>query len=747
MNIRNINAILKKELRAYINNPTTYIIAGVFIAVWQFLFFQNVFSVGEASVQGLFQLLPWFFLILVPAITMGSISEEVNKETLEILLTHPIRDREFILGKFLSALIFLAVILLTSLPIAITLSKFGSFDFGVYIGQYVAALLFACALTGLGVGVSAYFKNQVPVLMVSVISIFVLIMIGSDMVTMSLPGWLGTILSRLSVLPHFTSIARGVLDIRDIWYFVLITVVFLELGHMKLITRRTSRQSNKVVKERSLILILTTLLVVTSGFGLFPSLRLDMTEGNIYTLTSATKDILNNLPEDVEITLYESPNLPAELQPRLRTVKDVLKDYSTYGGSHLSVVYKNPDADPNVAQEAQTAGVRPVQLNIKGNGEFQVRQAYFGLAVKVGEEYKAITFIETTSDLEYQLTSFVSELTKIEKKKIGFLDIAGKSSKEGFTVLAGELKKQFTVADIVLTDASSTIPLDVDTLIIARPTGKLDDMYETALRAFLDAGKNALFLMDGVEVNAQYMMALPNGTTTDTLLGEYGVTVHQDLVYDLRSNQMVQVQGGQVPYLIAYPAFVQAGVTEGALAGSKLTSVTVPWGSIVSVDDGVVQAKGMQSIPLVYTSKFAGEQTEDFMIDPQGKFSQSGLGQKILGVLLKPADDSDTEASLPRIIVLGDSDFLSDSYIQGGPENIAFGLETISYLAQENSLAGIKLKQEATHPLVFSSAEQTTWVQYGNMGGVLIVLIGAGVILIGGRRKMRKLTYKEGKNL
>jgi ABC-2 type transport system permease protein len=742
MNIRNIFAIFKKEVRGYIYNPTTYIIAGVFIAVWEFLFFQNVFLVGEASLQGLFGILPWFFLLFIPAITMGSIAEETNKETLEILLTHPIRDRELVLGKYLSALAFSAVVLLASLPIALSLKNFGDLDMGVYIGQYVAALLFSSALIGLGVGVSSYFKNQVAALMVSVVSTFVLIMIGSEIVTMSIPSWLGTLFARFSVLPHYNAIARGVLDVRDIWYFILFTVICLELGHLKLITRRTSRRSKKVLSERSFIIILVGVFVGTVGFGFFPSLRVDLTAGNIYTLTSATKDILAGLEDDVEIILYESPNLPAQFQPLSRTVKDVLKDYS---GSHVKILYKNPDADPTVAQEAQENGIRPAQFNMTGNGEFQIKQAYFGLMVKAAGKNKTIPLIQTTSDFEYQLTSFISELTKVEKKKIGFLDIAGKTSSKGYTVLAGELKKQFAIEDIALTEASSTIPERIDTLVVARPTGTLDELYETALRDFLSQGKNVLFLMDGVEVNAQYMMALSNGTTTDYLLKEYGVTVNQDLVYDLRSNQTVRVGGGQLQYFLPYPAFVRAGVTEGALAGSKLTSVVVPWGSTVSVDDSVLGLKNMQSIPLVYTSESGGVQTQDYMIDPQGVFPRNDLGQKILAVILKPAEEGGE--GVPSIIVVGDSDFLSDDYAQGVPENIAFGMEIISYLSQEGSLAGIKLKQEASSPLLFENPEQRTWVQYGNMGGILVVLITVAVVLIGGRRKMRTVTYKEGKNL
>lgn len=746
MNIRNIYAIFKKEIRGHLYNPTTYIIAGVFIAIWEFLFFQNVFLVGQASVQDLFALLPWFFLLLIPAITMGSIAEETNKETLEILLTHPIQDRELLLGKYLSVLAFSAVILIPSLGVALSLKSYGNLDLGVFAGQYIAGLLLASALSALGIGISSYFKNQVAALLVSVVSVFVFIIMGSEIFTMSLPGWIGTIFSRLSVLPHFESIARGVLDIRDVWYFALFTVLFLEVGNMKLIARRTSRYSKKVLKERTLVLVLLGVFVATAGFGFFPSFRADLTEGNIYTLTKSTKNILENLPSDVVIVLYESENIPAQYQPLSRTVKDVLKDYQVYGGAKLSVQYKNPETDEVVAKTALEDGVRPVQFNMVGNGEFQVKQAYFGIAVKVGEEKKSIPLIQNTSDLEYQLTSFISELTKTEKKKVGFLDMGGKTSAKGYTLLAGELKKQFSVEDITLTEATSTIPEDVDLLVVSRPTGALDALYETALRSYLASGKNALFLVDGIEVNAQYGFILPNSTSTDTLLQEYGVTVHQDMVYDLRSNQTVQVGGGNVRYFLPYPAYVRALVTEGVLAGSKLTSVTIPWGSSLSVDEGVATAKNMQSIPLIQTSEFGGIQTENFILDPQGAFSQNNLGAKLIGVLLKPIEEGEG-VTLPRIIVVGDSDFLTDDYVQGAAENIAFGMEIFSYLAQEDSLAGIKLKQEASHPLSFEDPKQTVWVKYGNMLGALGVLVVVGVVLIGRRRRMSTVTYKEGKNL
>jgi len=747
MKMKHILTIAKKELKSQAVNPTTYIISGVFLAVWEFLFFQNVFLIGEASLQSLFNLLPWFFLLLIPAITMASIAEENNNETLEILLTHPLEDRELILGKFLSSVTYVAILLLSSLPIALSLNAFGDMDFGVFVGQYVASLLLAFPLMGLGIAVSTYFRSQVPALMLSVVSTFVLIIIGSEIVTISLPSWLGTLFSRLSVLPHFNSLARGVIDIRDVWYFGLLTALFLELGCLHLMMRRTSKRSAKIVRERGVVFALGAVLVMTSGFALFPTVRIDLTEGNIYTLTKATKDVLGDVSGDITITLYESANLPAQLQPVARTVKDVLRDYKTYGGSKVTVAYKDPDSDQAVAQEAQQNGVRPAQFNVVGNGEFQVKQSYFGLTVASGGETRVIPLIQDTSDLEYQLTSFVYELTATDKKHVVFLGTPGAEGETQYGSVVTELKKQFTVESFTPSEATSTVPEGTGVLVVAGPTGMFDKLVGGAIRDALSRNISVLFMVDALEVNTQYMIALANGTSTDDVLKEYGVTVNTDLVYDLRANQMVRASGNGVAYLTSYPAYIRSSIAEGIFPGLNIQGVTIPWGSSLTVDGGVVASKGLESTPLLYTTQYAGVQTGEFSIQPSDEaFPSTNLSQRMLAVLLKPTETLDGGESVqgPRIVAVGDSDFLTDAY--GQAENIAFGMELVSYLAQEGSLAGIKIKQNTPRPLTFENPVDRTWVQYGNMGGILLLLIVVGAVVIVRRRGLRTLTYKEGKN-
>ena len=221
---QSIKSIFKKEIRSYLNSPTAYIIVVVFLLLWEFFFFKSVFLIGQASLTSLFSLIPWLFLILIPAITMGSIAEEKSNETLEFLLTHPLRDIDLLLGKFFASVVFVAGILLFAVPIALSISAFGDLDWGIVLAQYLASILFASTFVALGICVSTVLKNQISALMVTVVVGLLLIIAGTDIITGTLPTFLTGFVANLSVMTHYTSMARGVIDIRDIWYFVTIPV-------------------------------------------------------------------------------------------------------------------------------------------------------------------------------------------------------------------------------------------------------------------------------------------------------------------------------------------------------------------------------------------------------------------------------------------------------------------------------------------------------------------------------------------
>jgi ABC-2 type transport system permease protein len=228
--MRNAVAIAARELRSYFNSPIAYIYTTVFLVFMGWFFFRGFFLAGEASMREFFILLPWVFLFLIPAITMRLWSEERKQGTLEILMTLPLSDAEVTAGKFLAGLSFLAFTLALSLPIYLTVRLLGSPDPGPVIGGYLGALLMGGAYLAVGLFCSSLTENQIVAFIVGVVICFSLFMVGENFVLVAAPASLAPFLSALGLGAHFRSILRGVIDSRDLIYYLSVIFFFLYLN-------------------------------------------------------------------------------------------------------------------------------------------------------------------------------------------------------------------------------------------------------------------------------------------------------------------------------------------------------------------------------------------------------------------------------------------------------------------------------------------------------------------------------------
>jgi ABC-2 type transport system permease protein len=233
-----ILTIFKKEFKSFFISPIAYVFITVYLVITGFLFFQSFFLINQADMRGYFGLLPWVFLFFVPAITMRSWAEEKKVKTLELLLSWPVSDFQVVFGKFLAAFGFLSIAILLSITIPITIAILGSPDPGPIIGGYMGALLMGAAYLSIGLWVSSYTENQIVAFILGVVVTFVFFFIGSPFVTMSAPSWLVPIMNYIGLGNHFESIERGVIDSRDILYYISITGFFLFLNVQSLGSRK-----------------------------------------------------------------------------------------------------------------------------------------------------------------------------------------------------------------------------------------------------------------------------------------------------------------------------------------------------------------------------------------------------------------------------------------------------------------------------------------------------------------------------
>lgn len=238
--IKHIFILFKKELASYFNSPIAYVFIGIFLIVGNWLFFSPFFLLNQASLRGYFGLLPWIFLFLAPAITMRLWSEERQSGTIELLLTLPVTDWQVVWSKFFSALVFLVMALLLTLSLPISVFYLGQLDLGPVIGGYLGAVLIGAAYLAIGLFISSLTKNQIVAFLLGLATCFVLFIIGADFVVMTMPAGLGTILKALGLGEHFYSIARGVVDTKDLLYYFSITGLFLWLN-VKVLQNRSWR--------------------------------------------------------------------------------------------------------------------------------------------------------------------------------------------------------------------------------------------------------------------------------------------------------------------------------------------------------------------------------------------------------------------------------------------------------------------------------------------------------------------------
>jgi ABC-2 type transport system permease protein len=238
--------ILRKEINSFLNSLIAYIVIGVFlVATGLYMWFlpgSNVLDYGYADLQPLFSLAPWVFLFLIPAITMRSFAEEKKAGTIELLLTRPLTDLQIILGKYFACLLLVIFALLPTLIYYFSVYQLGepegNIDSAGVVGSYIGLVFLAAVFTAIGIFASAISKDQIISFIVAVLLCFV-VYTGFDMIA-SIDVWgpLSSIISQLGIQYHYNTISKGLIDSRDVLYFVSVSAIMIVATKLVLESRK-----------------------------------------------------------------------------------------------------------------------------------------------------------------------------------------------------------------------------------------------------------------------------------------------------------------------------------------------------------------------------------------------------------------------------------------------------------------------------------------------------------------------------
>jgi len=234
--MHNIITIVKREIRSYFFTPVAYILITFFLLITGWFFGSELFLVNEATLRNIFALTPLIFIFFIPAVTMRSISEEKRSGTIELICTSPVKDSQIVLGKFFASFVLLFVTIFSTIIYVIILLFLGKPDGGMIVAGYIGLLLMGAAYLSIGIFASTISKNQIVSFIVSFFIIIILYLLDKFMYF--IPTWLGSILQYISIDFHFQNIVRGVIDTRDIIYYLSMIFIFLFFAWQSLNKRK-----------------------------------------------------------------------------------------------------------------------------------------------------------------------------------------------------------------------------------------------------------------------------------------------------------------------------------------------------------------------------------------------------------------------------------------------------------------------------------------------------------------------------
>ena len=508
--MNHIISVAMKELRAFFLSPVAFIFLGAFLLVslTTFFYVEGFFARNVADVRPLFAWLPVLLIFLCSAITMRQWSEEQKLGTLEILLTLPVKVHHLVIGKFLGALVLVAVALLLTFGVPATVSMMGDLDWGPVLGGYIGAILLAGAYISIGLCISSMTDNQIVALIVSALVCAVFYAFGAQFVVGSLGQDASNFLTSLGTGSRFESIRRGVLDLRDLIYYGAIIVSFLALNTLVLLSKSWSAGRSTQMKRQNAVLTFGLIAANAVLFNVLmapvSAVRVDMTERGEYSVSDVTENLLGQLSEPLLIRGYFSQRTHPLLAPLVPRIKDMIDEYGSAGGAQVVTEYVDPREDEDLESEAnQLYGIKSFPFKVADRLDQAVVNSYFSILVKYGDEFEVLNFsdlievqVTDLNNIEVKLRNLEYDLTRTVKK-VAF----------GFQTLDAVFAEMSEPAEFTAFVTADTLPDNFKTVT--------DTIKKVADEIKLQAGDK--FTFEVIDPDA------PNAKETrETLMRKYG---------------------------------------------------------------------------------------------------------------------------------------------------------------------------------------------------------------------------------
>ena len=433
-----IKRIASKEITLFFSSPIAYLFLAFFAAVTLFVFFwgEAFFARNIADIRPLFESMPILLIFLGAALTMRLWSEEKRSGTIEYVFTQAVPLWYFVVGKFLGCIFLLCLALVITLPLPITVSLMGELDWGPVWAGYLATLLMGAAYLSIGLFVSARSENQIVSLIVASALCGAFYFIGTSSITNFVGNDAAEWMRLIGTGSRFDSITRGVVDLRDLYYYLSIIGVFLALNTFALEKERWVKDGPRPLHRKWITV--TSLLVLNAiggnlWIGQLNFLRVDVTQGDQYSISDATKVYLSQLQEPMLIRGYFSAKTHPLLSPLVPQMRDLIREYEIASKGKVRIEFIDPMSEPELEAEAnQKYSISPVPFQVADRYQSSIVSSYFNVLVQYGDQHEVLGFQElievqarSEANIDVQLRNPEHDLTQAIKKVLQSYQASG----------------------------------------------------------------------------------------------------------------------------------------------------------------------------------------------------------------------------------------------------------------------------------------------------------------------------------
>ncbi len=580
-------ALIRKEINTFFSSAVGYLVIAIFLILnglflWVFKGQYNILDSGFADLSPFFQIAPWVLLLLVPAVTMRGIAEEKKQGTLELLLTKPIKTWQLVLGKYLGSLSLILIAILPSILYVIAIyilgNPSGNLDVGSTIGSYIVLLLLAATYTAIGIFSSAITNNQIVAFLIALFISFIFYFGFDGLANFDFLGANGYFFEQLGMQLHYERMSQGIIDTRDISYFLSIIFLFLALTVLFL------QKSTKKQKLKPL-LIIGILAIAISLFGDSVYTRFDITQDKRFTLSEATKNLVYDADAPVVIDVLLEGDFPSEFRRLQTETKQLLEEFNSLN-SNIKYIFTNPLEEEELRgqtiTELQRFGLTPMEVSVKESGKTEIETVVPWAILSYQNRSMKVPLIKNTigatteervnnsiQQLEYAFADGLTKLLHPKKQKIAVLKGNGQLPDIKIADFIKTLQDYYFVGAFTLDSVAKSPEKTLqdlqkfDMIINAKPNEPFSEKEKYVLDQFIMNGGKSLWLLESTIMEVDSLMNAEGSAVAimqDLRLGDalfsYGVRVNPVIVNDLFSAPLVLASGqGNDTQFTPYPWF------------------------------------------------------------------------------------------------------------------------------------------------------------------------------------------------